>query len=101
MTAARTTEMSVNTAISWLRILQRHLQDDISSVAAPIDHFLQESIKVVQKNNLFRVVTASEKIPQPIQFELVGVAFNTLELAIHLPRGAGVDPFAQLFYHCQ
>jgi len=28
-------------AISSLRILQRHLQDDISSVAAPIDDFLQ------------------------------------------------------------
>ena len=42
---------------------------------------------------------AFEKITKPLQFELVGLAFDALELGVHLARGAGVDPRAQLFYH--
>ena len=34
-----------------------------------------------------------------IEEGLVGIAFDALELGVHLARGAGVDPRVQLFYH--
>jgi len=86
-------------AVRLLRVFQRHLYDDIPRVAAAIDHFFQEPVKVVQKNNLLRGVIACEKITKPLHFELVGIALDALELGVHLARGAGVDARAQLFYH--
>src|SRR5205814_152441 len=49
----------------------------------------------------WRGVIACEKITKPLHFELVGIAFDALELGVHLARGAGVDPWAQLLYHGQ
>ena len=48
----------------------------------------------MQKNDLLRGVIALEKITKPLQFELVGIAFDALELGVHLARGAGADPRA-------
>ena len=88
-------------AISLLRIFERHLQNDVPRVAATVDHFFQETVKIVQKNDLLRGVIAFEKITKALQFELVGIAFYGLQFGVHLARGASVDPVAQLFYHRQ
>src|SRR5205814_477413 len=86
-------------AVGLLRVFQRHLYDDVPRVAAAIDHFFQEPVKVVQKNNLLRGVIAFEKITKPLQFEVVCIAFDALEFGVHLARRAGVYPGAKLFYH--
>ena len=48
---------------------------------------------------MFRGVIAFEKITKPLEFELVGLAFDALKLGVHLACGARVDPVAQLFHH--
>jgi len=41
--------------IALLRIFERHLQDDVSSVATAINDFFQQTVKIVEENDLFRV----------------------------------------------
>src|SRR5437764_738384 len=86
-------------AISLLRILESHLHDDVPSVAAAIDDFFQQAVKIVEENDLFRIVFALEKIAEAVELELVGIAFDALELRIHFASGAGVNPCSQLFHH--
>src|SRR5260370_2848992 len=82
-----------------LRIFERHLQDDVSSVAAAINDFLQQTVKIVEENDLFRVGFALKKIAEAIELELVRVAFDALQFRIHFPGAASVNPFSYLFHH--
>jgi hypothetical protein len=85
--------VSIAVANSRLRILQRDLKDDVPGVAAAIDDFFQQTVKIAEKNDLFRLVFALEKIAEAIELELVRVAFDALQFRIHFPSGAGVNPF--------
>ncbi len=49
---------------SRLRILERHLQDDISRVPAAVDHLFDQLEEIAQKNHLLRLVIALVKVAQ-------------------------------------
>src|SRR5437762_9702289 len=77
-----------------LRIFQRHLKDDVPSVAAAINDLFQQTVKIVKKNDLFRFVFALKQIAKAIELEVVRVAFDALQFRIHFPGGASVNPFS-------
>src|SRR3954463_5543656 len=104
-TAARTTRrkrtMSGVVRRSGSGVFQHDLQDDVSRVAAAVDHLFEQLIDVAQKEDVLRVVIAVVKIAQEIELELVGVAFDRLETIVLLARARRVDAIAEIFHHCE
>jgi hypothetical protein len=78
-------------------MLQDHLQDDVSGVAAAVDDFLEKVVEIAQENDLLRVVVAVVKIVKQFELELVRVALDGLEVRVHLPGAGDVGAFASSF----
>src|SRR5438067_6856761 len=99
MIAATTTEKKVNISRSRLRILQRHFEDDISRIPAAVDDLFHQLEQIAQKNDLLRFVIALVKIAQQVELKFISVAFDRLELCIHLTGRRCIGALAQLPDH--
>ena len=80
-------------------MLEDHLQDDVSGVAAAVDDFFQKLVEIAQENDLLRVVIAVVEIVEQLELEFVGVAFDGLQARVHLTGAGDVGAFAQFFHH--
>src|SRR5207247_5175827 len=82
-----------------LGVLQNNLENHVAGIAATIDHFFEQVVKIAQKDDVLGVVIALVKIAQQLELEVVGFALDVLQFRVHLARGANVHSLAQLFHH--
>ena len=90
--------VSIAVANSRLRILQRDLKDDVPGVAAAIDDFFQQSVKIAEKNDLFRLVFALEKIAEAIRAQACPRRLRCLAVSYSFPAPCSASiPFRNCF----
>src|SRR2546423_11394583 len=100
--AASTTMMNriMRRTLGWgSGMLQDHLQDDVAGIAAAVDDFFQKVVEIAQENDVLGVVVAVIEIVEQLQLQLVGVAFDGLQMRVHLASARDVGAFAEFFHH--